>query len=46
MSMKKIFLINIKYHGHDEKGRCEFAFSYPCWWIMKGDEIVIKEKKI
>jgi hypothetical protein len=42
MSMPNLISINIKYHGHDERVDVNLPFSYPCWWIRKGDEIVIK----
>jgi hypothetical protein len=43
MSMQNLISINIKYHGH-EKADVNLPFSYPCWWIRKGDEIVIKRR--
>jgi hypothetical protein len=30
-----------KYHGH-EKTHVKFALSYPCWWVRKKNEIIIR----
>jgi hypothetical protein len=40
MSMSNFNLIQYKFYGH-EKTHVN-SFSYPCWWVGKRSEVVIK----